>query len=250
MTVSSGVRKVPLRVGVVASSGGSCIKAAYDIFNKVYPDRLNLFVVTDRPCGIEAFCSESNIPQVRVVEEDNAALSGAIADYFHSQGGVDIVILFFLRLVTKELFAVFPSLNIHPSMLPDYKGFRAIERALADNIEVLGATIHMVDANVDGGDIVAQTSNSIVNINNISDAYSLSFCQKTYLVLWLFNSIISQKVNFEKEYGYGFKAFFSDDNSESPNSNEVRLDVELESVFREYMSELGYLGLLMNDGEI
>ncbi len=47
-------------------------------------------------------------------------------------------------------------LNIHPSLLPAYKGLHTHERALADGATEHGATVHFVTAELDGGPIVAQ----------------------------------------------------------------------------------------------
>ena len=46
--------------------------------------------------------------------------------------------------------------NVHPSLLPAFRGARAIERALEYGVKVFGVTIHRVDATLDGGPILAQ----------------------------------------------------------------------------------------------
>ena len=46
--------------------------------------------------------------------------------------------------------------NIHPSLLPAFKGAHAIEEAVAYGVKVYGVTIHWVDATLDGGRIIAQ----------------------------------------------------------------------------------------------
>ena len=47
-------------------------------------------------------------------------------------------------------------INIHPSLLPAFRGAHAIEQALAYGVKVFGVTIHYVDATLDGGRIIAQ----------------------------------------------------------------------------------------------
>ena len=47
-------------------------------------------------------------------------------------------------------------INIHPSLLPAFRGAHAIEQALEYGVKVFGVTIHYVDAELDGGRIIAQ----------------------------------------------------------------------------------------------
>lgn len=56
-------------------------------------------------------------------------------------------------------------INIHPSLLPKYKGLNAVEQALANNEEEIGVTIHYVDEHVDTGEIIAQKSFCIKNLS-------------------------------------------------------------------------------------
>ena len=47
-------------------------------------------------------------------------------------------------------------INIHPSLLPAFRGAHAIEQALEYGVKVFGVTIHYVDGELDGGRIIAQ----------------------------------------------------------------------------------------------
>ena len=201
--------KDQLNIGVIASSGGSTIITAYEIFNAIYPDQINMFVATDRKCGIEDYCEKKDIPCQHFNEKNRVALSQKIADYFKAQGGVDIAMLFFLRLITSELFSTFPTMNTHPSLLPAFKGFNPIERAMDEGVSEIGATLHMADDRVDGGNIVAQTVFSITPDVTVDEVHSLSFCQKTYLALWLFWMMHEELISFEAHDVRGFDPIFT-----------------------------------------
>lgn len=54
-------------------------------------------------------------------------------------------------------------LNIHPSLLPAFKGVDTHHRALVEGVKIHGATVHFVDENLDGGPIIAQTAVSVRN---------------------------------------------------------------------------------------
>ena len=65
-----------------------------------------------------------------------------------------------MRLVGPQLLTRFPNriLNIHPSLLPAFPGLEAQRQALEHGVKVSGATVHLVNADLDGGPIVMQAS--------------------------------------------------------------------------------------------
>ena len=72
---------------------------------------------------------------------------------------VDLVCLAgYMRLVGDTLLAAYRGkiINIHPSLLPSFKGAHAVEDAVAYGVKVFGTTIHYVDETLDGGKIIAQ----------------------------------------------------------------------------------------------
>jgi len=72
---------------------------------------------------------------------------------------VDLVVLAgFMRIVGPVFLAAYPRriINIHPSLLPKYRGANAAAQALAAGDKMTGCTVHYVDAGVDTGEIIAQ----------------------------------------------------------------------------------------------
>jgi phosphoribosylglycinamide formyltransferase-1 len=63
-----------------------------------------------------------------------------------------------MRIVGKTLLEAYNGhiINLHPSLLPAFKGARAIEQALEYGVKIFGATIHYVDESLDGGKIIDQ----------------------------------------------------------------------------------------------
>ena len=66
----------------------------------------------------------------------------------------------FMRLLSAEFIAAYPNavLNIHPALLPAFPGLHAQRQALAHGVKVSGATVHLVDAELDAGPIVLQAA--------------------------------------------------------------------------------------------
>jgi phosphoribosylglycinamide formyltransferase-1 len=62
----------------------------------------------------------------------------------------------FMRILPPEFVNRFPTINIHPSLLPDFPGAHAVRDALAAGVPITGSTVHWVDAGVDTGPIITQ----------------------------------------------------------------------------------------------
>jgi len=78
---------------------------------------------------------------------------------------VELVVLAgFMRIVGHQLLATYPRrvINIHPSLLPKYRGLRAWDQALQAGDTVAGCTVHYVDEGIDTGDIIAQAEVDIL----------------------------------------------------------------------------------------
>ena len=72
---------------------------------------------------------------------------------------IDLVCLAgYMRIIGETLLKAYEGriINIHPSLLPSFKGAHAVEDAVAYGVKVYGITIHWVNADLDGGKIIAQ----------------------------------------------------------------------------------------------
>ncbi len=108
-----------------------------------------------------AFAAESNIPcaivdhKVYATREEFEKTMQAVL--VHHQ--IEIVCLAgFLRLLTPWFVAQWQGrlLNIHPALLPAYRGLHTHERVLADGVKIHGCTVHFVSPGMDEGPIIAQ----------------------------------------------------------------------------------------------
>ena len=69
-----------------------------------------------------------------------------------------VVLAGYMRVVKEPLLSAFPNriINIHPSLLPAFKGLHAWKQALAAGVTETGCTVHFVNQEVDGGAVIAQ----------------------------------------------------------------------------------------------
>ncbi len=72
----------------------------------------------------------------------------------------------YMKILPKEFIESFENriINVHPSLLPKYRGLNAVEQALEAGETEIGATIHYVDVGVDTGEIITQKSFSVENL--------------------------------------------------------------------------------------
>lgn len=85
-------------------------------------------------------------------------IESALADALKQSGARLIVLAGYMRVLKAPLLEAFPGriINIHPSLLPAFKGLRAWQQALEAGVHETGCTVHWVDDSLDGGPIIAQ----------------------------------------------------------------------------------------------
>lgn len=116
--------------------------------------RLNGFKGRVRYKRIEDFCRERGI-EPYVTRDINAA--PAVAHLRALQPDLIVMATFHCILKASVItLASTAALNIHPSLLPHYRGADPINSVLRDGVRETGVTVHWVDEGIDTGDIVAQ----------------------------------------------------------------------------------------------
>ncbi|MCE2557189.1 MAG: phosphoribosylglycinamide formyltransferase [Acidobacteria bacterium] len=102
-----------------------------------------------------------------------AAHEARVLNEIEQAGAEWICLAGYMRLLSAEFVGAYPNriLNIHPSLLPSFPGLDVQQAALDYGVRVSGCTVHLVDAGVDSGPIVAQRA---VHVRNSDDAESLA----------------------------------------------------------------------------
>jgi phosphoribosylglycinamide formyltransferase 1 len=155
------MRKV--RVGVLISGRGSNMRALVEAGrDPTYPAEVVFVASNDRDAGGIAWAGEQGIATV-VVDHKNFTSREAFDSAMNAElqkHNLDLICCAgFMRIMTSVLIAPWSGrmLNIHPSLLPDYKGLHTHARAIADGRTEAGCTVHFVTEELDGGPIIAQS---------------------------------------------------------------------------------------------
>ncbi len=95
-----------------------------------------------------------------------------------------IVLAGWMRVISPKLINEFPRriINLHPSLLPKYKGLHAIERALESGDSVTGVTVHYVNEELDGGEIILQEEVPILPDDDVK-SLTKAIQRKEYYIL-------------------------------------------------------------------
>lgn len=150
----------PSRLVVLASGTGSLLNSLLDAAQGDYPARV-VAVGVDRDCRATEVAANAQIPAfaVRVGEHRtrddwDAAITAATAAH-----NPDLVVSAgFMRILGPQFLSRFSgrTLNTHPALLPAFPGAHGVRDALDYGVRVTGCTVHLVDAGVDTGPILAQ----------------------------------------------------------------------------------------------
>jgi len=121
-------------------------------------------VLADRPCGALTIAEQASVP-VELIERTDFGADFDRVGYTHlvldalARHGVDLIAMAgFGTILSKPIHDAYPDriVNTHPALLPAFKGWHAVDDALAYGVKVTGCTVHLARLEVDEGPILAQ----------------------------------------------------------------------------------------------
>ena len=156
------------RIAVGVSGAGSNLRALATAAGRGELGGAIVLVFADRPCAALDWAAEQGIDTALVPDGEDATLAATLTAV-----GADVVVLAgYMRIVGPAVLGAFGGriLNTHPSLLPAFPGAHAVDDALAHGVAVTGCTVHLVDATLDGGPIVAQEAVGVLPGDDAGDA--------------------------------------------------------------------------------
>ena len=151
-----------MRLAVMCSGSGSNFE---NILRTCKRDEVVVMIHNKEKCGAAKRAEKFGVPHSYIGHEHEENII-RLLEAWH----VDLVILAgWMRIVTKELIQAFPDriINVHPSLLPKYKGLHAVEQAMEAGEEYTGATVHYVTEELDGGPIIIQSKVPILKTDDV-----------------------------------------------------------------------------------
>ncbi len=160
--MSSELSNIPCRIGVLISGRGSNLKALTEAATAPDFQGEIILVLSNRGKAAGLDHARAQGIETDVIEPrhfpSRDLYDGALMARLE-RARVDIVCLAgFMRLLTAPFVNHWKGrlLNIHPSLLPDYKGLNVHERMIADGVRHAGCSVHFVTEDMDGGPVLGQ----------------------------------------------------------------------------------------------
>ncbi len=152
------------KIGVLVSGRGSNFQAVLDkIRNEKLPIEIAVVISDSADAYALKRAEQAGIPHTAIVRHDyrdKASFEEAI-DSRLREAGVELVVLAgFMRILSADFVNRWPQaiINIHPALLPAFKGLDAQGQALKYGVKIAGCTVHFVDAGMDSGPIILQSA--------------------------------------------------------------------------------------------
>jgi len=153
-----------LRLAVMISGSGTNLQALIDACAEAdYPAKIQV-VISNRPNakGLER-AQKAGIPAIAIDHkefETREEFEDALHDCLKEHNTQLVCLAGFMRILNTEFVNRWKDrmINIHPSLLPSYKGLHTHARAIEDGVRFGGCTIHYVRPEMDNGPIIMQTA--------------------------------------------------------------------------------------------
>ena len=150
-----------IALGVLASGRGSNFTAICDAIERGELDAEVKILISDRkaaPALAEAERRHIAIKYIPYDKSDRQHFEQAAAELMDAAGCDLIILAGFMRILTPWIIQHYSNrmLNIHPSLLPSFKGLHAQRQALDAGVKITGCTVHVVTEDMDAGPIIGQ----------------------------------------------------------------------------------------------
>lgn len=220
-------------IGVLASGTGTNFDAiAAAVGNGTLAAEIRTVICNRPDAKVLAKAQQLGIP-TETIEHSNfttrEAFDGEVVKRLRDAGVTLVVMAGFDRIVTPVLLEAFPErvVNIHPALLPAFKGLDAQTQAAEYGVRIAGATVHLVDTHLDHGPIIVQAAIA-VGPNDDAETVRLRILEQEHRIYpWAINLFANNTLRVE-----GRRVIIDDDASALPNTGDALISPPLQRTSR------------------
>lgn len=164
-----------MKLGILISGRGSNMQALIDLCAEGDGPAEIAVVVSNKADagGLDKAAAAGLATQVvtHTAFADRAAFDEAVSAALEAHGVELVCLAGFMRVLTPEFIARWQGriVNIHPSLLPSFRGLHAHKQALDAGVKLAGCTVHLVTGELDGGPIIAQAAVPVFPGDKVAD---------------------------------------------------------------------------------
>lgn len=188
-----------IKLGIMASGSGSNFEAiAKAIQTGELNAKIEVVIYNEPTAKVKERAEKFNIPTVLLNHrhfKSREELDQKIVTVFQEYQVELIVMVGWMRIITNVLLSAYPQriINIHPSLLPSFKGIHAVEQALSAKVKITGCTVHFADLEVDSGEILMQSAVAILP-NDTAETLHQKIQIQEHLIITKAIAIAAQKM--------------------------------------------------------
>ena len=164
-----------MRIGVMCSGNGTNFE---NIIRSVTKHEVVMMIHNKKECGAIKRAEKFGIPHCYVNAKDEEKM----VELFRVWRVDYIILAGYMRIIKNPSAFHCPLINVHPSLLPKYKGLHAVEQALESGDKVTGCTVHYVNEELDGGEIILQKEVPILPEDDVK-SLTKAIQRKEYAIL-------------------------------------------------------------------
>jgi len=141
-------------------------------------DEVVLMIHNKKECGAVKRAAKFGINHCYINAKDEDQMIQLLEAY-----RVDLIVLAgYMRVIKNPASFPAPIINVHPSLLPKYKGLNAVEQAMDAGESLTGCTVHYVNEELDGGEVIMQSEVPILPEDNVK-SLTKAIQRKEYAIL-------------------------------------------------------------------
>ena len=173
-----------MRLGVMCSGNGTNFE---NIVRTCTKHEVVLMIHNKKECGAAKRAGKLGIPHCHISHKNEEQMVQLMEAW-----RVDLVILAgYMRVLKTPSAFHCPIINVHPSLLPKFKGLNAVQQALDSGDEITGCTVHYVTEELDSGEIIYQSEVPIFEDDTV-DTLTSRIQREEYSILPL---VIKEKID-------------------------------------------------------
>ena len=183
---------------LISGRGSNMLNIVEACNNKTLSSKVKIVISNNKNSSVLTKVEKKGIKTKIIHENQINIFEKKLSQTLHEEKINFVCLAGFMRILSKGFLCNWEKkiINIHPSILPAFKGLNAVKKALEKKVKYTGCTIHYVDKGVDTGEIIDQRIVKVLKTDNEERLAKKILKEEHILYIKVIESL-------EKEYNYG-----------------------------------------------